>query len=576
MAVSTGTPKEKSRLKWDGLLWILPILFLLIFFYFPLGAIFSTAFSQPAVAGIQRISSGSILRPLSFTFGQALLSTLLTLLIGMPAACLFARYEFRSKRFLRILTTLPFIMPTVVVAASFNALLGARGWLNILLMNIFGWQQPPIHILNTFGAVLLAHVFYNTTIMIRVVGSPWEQLDPKFTQAGRVLGASSWRCFQEVTLPLLMPSILSATLLVFLFDFTSFGVILLLGSSGMATLEVEIFKQAMYIFNLRLSAILAIIQLACTLVMTVLISRISGNRSLALMPRLKGENTSKPVKAGEKWFTITMFIVLILLFLTPLLGLAFQSIILIAPNGKPRLTLGNYSALFVNSRNSIFYVPPLQAVLNSLLFAVLTTVIALGLGFLAAYALKQRSAFSRFMEPMMLLPLGASAVTLGLGMIIAFNSPLFNLAAFPLLLPIAHSLVAFPFVLRVLQPTIQSIPQQLRDAAASLGASPGRVWREVDLPILARAAFVSGVFAFTISLGEFGATSFLSRPEFPTIPIAIARFLSLPGTSNYGQAMAMATLLLIICAVAILVMESSQEWLTLDCSQILTGLATNV
>lgn len=148
-------------------------------------------------------------------------------------------------------------------------------------------------------------------------------------------------------------------------------------------------------------------------------------------------------------------------------------------------------------------------------------------------------------------------------MIIAFNSPLFNLAAFPLLLPIAHSLVAFPFVLRVLQPTIQSIPQQLRDAAASLGASPGRVWREVDLPILARAAFVSGVFAFTISLGEFGATSFLSRPEFPTIPIAIARFLSLPGTSNYGQAMAMATLLLIICAVAILVMESSQEWLTL-------------
>lgn len=557
---ATGvSPLQRRHVWYRGLLWLIPLLFLGFFFYVPLASIFRIAFSEITQKGSGGLQAASILNPLGFTCGQALLSTVLTLIAGLPAAYLFARFQFFGKRFLRILTTLPFILPTVVVAASFNSLFGPRGWVNELLMTIFNLSQPPLHVLNSLTAILLAHIFYNTTIVIRVVGSQWEQMNPQFIQAGRMLGASPWRCFKQITLPLLAPSILAASLLVFLFDFTSFGVILLLGRAGLATLEVEIYTQAMYLANLPMAAILAIIQMACTLAMTIAISRISGKWNLAMMPRLKGEATLRASTRSEKWFVGLMILILLVLFLIPLLSLVLQSFTQVSPDTTLKLTTSYYQSLFVNTRNSIFFVPPIQAIVNSIFFALLTTILSLLLGFMAAYALTPRTLPARVLEPLLLLPLGASAVTLGLGMIVVFNSPALNLSSFPFMLPIAHSLVAFPFVLRTLQPAIASIPPRLQEAAATLGASPARVWREVDLPILARAALVGAVFAFTMSLGEFGATSFLTRPEFPTIPIAIARFLSLPGASNFGQALAMATILLVICTVSILLLETGQK-----------------
>jgi thiamine transport system permease protein len=123
------------------------------------------------------------------------------------------------------------------------------------------------------------------------------------------------------------------------------------------------------------------------------------------------------------------------------------------------------------------------------------------------------------------------------------------------MVPFAHTLVALPFVIRALQPAIASIPERLRHAAASLGASPLEVWRNIDLPILRRAILTAAIFAFTVSLGEFGATLLISRPEYPTIPVAIERFLSQPGGLNYGQAMAMATVLMVLTLISILLIE---------------------
>jgi len=154
-----------------------------------------------------------------------------------------------------------------------------------------------------------------------------------------------------------------------------------------------------------------------------------------------------------------------------------------------------------------------------------------------------------------MLPLGASAITLGLGFIIVFNRPPFSELAFPILMPIAHSLVALPFVVRTLSPALQSIPFSLRSAAKVLGANPLKVWLEVDLPLLKPSLLVSVIFALTISLGEFGASTFLSRPDYPTLPVAIFRYISQPGALNYGQALAMSTILMSVCAVGILLIE---------------------
>ena len=154
-----------------------------------------------------------------------------------------------------------------------------------------------------------------------------------------------------------------------------------------------------------------------------------------------------------------------------------------------------------------------------------------------------------------MLPLGTSAVTLGLGFIVALDQPPLDLRASWILIPLAHTLVAFPFVVRNLTPALRSIRPRLRQVAAVLAASPGTVLRYIDIPMIGRATLVAGTFAFTISLGEFGATSLIARPEFPTVPVAIYRLITRPGEVNYGQALALSTILMLIAGAGMLLID---------------------
>ncbi|MFZ5910171.1 MAG: ABC transporter permease [Chloroflexota bacterium] len=552
-----------GRLKSSLLAWLPPLAFLGLFFFYPLARILGTTF-DPAVLTPENLRLAQ--QALRFTVYQAALSTLLTLLLGMPAAWLFARFDFPGKSLLRALTAVPFMLPTVVVAAGFNALLGPRG-LASFLFPLSSFQFP-----NTLTAILVAHVFYNTTIVIRIVGNALAQRDLRLEQAARSLGADGLRAWLHVTLPLLRPSLLAAGMLVFLFDFTSFGVILLLGGPGFATLEVETYIQALHILNLPLAGLLSAVQLICTLALSALYTRATARARVQVNPRAVFESARPPRNSRERLFAAGLVALLALFFVLPMLALPLRSVArLEAARGERNsvqyaLTGDYYRELFVNRRGSLFYVPPIRAAANSLGYAVLTVALSLLLGFPAASALARPGRLERWLDPLLMLPLGASAVTLGLGFIITFNRPLFpehwslvtehwTLLASPWLVPLAHTIVALPFVIRTLQPALASIPERLRDAAASLGASPVRAWLAVDWPIIWRAALAAGTFAFTVSLGEFGATALLARPEYPTIPVAIYRFLSQPGGLNYGQAMAMATLLMALATLGILLIE---------------------
>lgn len=561
-ALRVSSYRKTPGAEWWG---FLPLLFLGVFFLYPLGIIFILVVKAGWTDGVGEAVWRQIARPLGFTVYQATLSTLLTLLPGLPIAWVFARFRFPGKRFLRVLMTLPFILPTVVVAAGFTALLGPRGWLNLALMSLLHTSEPPIRFLNTLGAILTVHVFYNLSVIVRVVGAAWAGLDVRLEQAARTLGASPWRAFWHVTVPLLLPHIVGATLLVFLFDFTSFGVVLLLGGPRFATLEVEIYIQTMQFLNLPLAALLSAVQLLCTLLVLGLSQRLTTGAVVSLTPRVKGEGIFFP-RTWIQWLTVGLTIlVLVSLVLLPLGALVTRSLVRMEASRGERgavqagWTLDYYRELFVNRRGSLFYVPPARAVVNSLGYAFATMWIALGLGFPAAYALNRRGASRTLLDALLMLPLGTSAVSLGLGYVVAFQRPPLDVASFPLLIPIAHSLVALPFVVRTLQPALASIPRSLRDAATVLGASPWRVWWHVDLPIVGRAVLVGAVFAFTVSMGEFGATALLARPEAPTLPVAIYRFLSQPGAMNYGQAMAMSTLLMAVCALGMLVLERLQH-----------------
>ncbi len=460
------------------LLWLIPLLFLAVFFFYPLLSILTKALSSNRL--LIPTEWNRIIQPLLFTFGQAILSALLTLVIGLPVAFLFVKYSFSGKSFLRILTTVPFILPTVVVAAAFNAMLGPRGWLNLVLMNILHLTNPPIHFLNTLGAILLAHVFYNTTIIIRIIGTAWSGLNPRFEQAAKSLGASPQQVFLYVTLPLLLPSIVAALLLVFLFDFTSFGVILLMGGPAFSTLETEIYTQAIHLLNLPLAAVLSIIQLISTLLTTLFILRFSSRWLITLTPNFRLEDAQPAKSTSSRLFVFFMSTILVLIFILPILSLILSSFIQIqSDNGvlgglHVRFTATYYAELFINSRDSIFYIPPIRAIANSLIYASSTMIIALILGVVTVFVSRIKNQINRLLDHIIMLPLGTSAVTLGLGYIIVLSSTGLNLPLYSLIIPIVHSLVAFPFVVRTLQPALSAIPDSLHLAAATLGATPSR------------------------------------------------------------------------------------------------------
>ncbi len=532
------------------LIWLAPILFLAIFFFYPLTKILTLTLDFSTLANRENllITYHSLL----FTFYQATLSTILTFILGIPSAVLFSRFNFRGKSILRALTAVPFMLPTVVVAAAFNSLIGSRGLFSFLFPLSSNFTTSPTFY---FLLILTAHVFYNTTIIIRIVGNALSRLDPKLEQSARVLGADSFQAWRRIILPLLRPSLLAAALLVFMFDFTSFGVILLLGGSNFSTLEVEIYIRALKLPNLNLAALLSVIQLAFTLIFSVLYTRIISQVNTQTAPRFSAAKPAKTIK--EKIFVASLCLLLSAFFLLPLLSLPIRSLTRLEADRGQRgevqygFTTDYYKELFINRRGSLFYVPPIQAAANSLGYAGVTVLLSLALGYPAAYALAKPTRLEKFLDPFIMLPLGASAVMLGLGFILSFGRAL----ASPFFVPIAHSLIALPFVIRTLQPALASIPERLRQAASMLGASPFRVWQTVDFPILSRATLSAATFAFTVSLGEFGATLLITRPEYPTIPIAIQRFLSQPGGLNYGQAMAMATLLMVLTTLAILIIE---------------------
>ena len=534
---------------------LLPLVFLAVFFFYPLLAIFRLSLAPQGhldlAAPAKLVSTTYYARTLWFTTWQATVSTLLTVILAMPGAYIFARYRFPGKSLLQALTTVPFVMPTIVVAAAFNALLGPRSHLNLALMALFGLQRPPINLQHTIWIILLAHVFYNYTVVLRIVGGFWANLNPRLEEAARLLGADSWRAFWQVTLPLLAPALVAAALLVFIFCFTSFGVVLILGGPRFATLEVEIYRQTVHLFNLPLAATLSLAQITLTLAMTSVYTRLQARTARPLQLRPQQTTQRWPTTWRDRALVGGNVVFMVVLLLTPLLALAERSLW----TGRG-YALTNYSELFVNRRGSVFFVPPVEAVRNSLAFAALTVGLAVVLGVIGAYLLADRkSRLSRWLDPIFMLPLGTSAVTLGFGYIIALDRPPLNLRTSPLLIPIAHTLVAFPFVVRAVLPVLRGIHPHLRESASVLGASPARVWREIDLPIVSRALLVGAVFAFTISMGEFGATSLIARPQMPTMPIAIYRFLGQPGALNYGQALAMSTLLMLVCAVGFLSIE---------------------
>lgn len=524
----------------------LPVLGFAAFFFYPVLSLIGRGFVGPA--GLDLTGFAEVLtrprfrRILLFTIGQAAASAGLAVAFGLPGAYLLYRCRFRGQSSLRALVTVPFVLPTVVVGLAFRSLFADSGPLG-------SWGLD-----GSLTSILLAHLFLNYAVVVRTVGAAWANLDRRPEDAAKSLGAGPIRTFLTITAPALGPSIAAAAVLVFLFCATSFGIMTVLGNSTFSTLETEIYRQTTESLDLRTASVLSVVQIVMVTAVLVVAAAIRRRTEVTLRYRAAAD-VQKRLRATDLP-AIAVTAAMAVLLVAPIMTLVLRS--LQTPTGWG---VSNYTALATSGSGRLFLVSGWQALGNSLRAAVIAALLALTVGVLLSVVLarKPRELLPRrvigVLDGMFMLPLGVSAATVGFGFLITLDAPPLDFRSSPLLVPIAQALVATPLVVRLILPALRGADDRLRQAAAVLGASPARVWLTVDLPLMSRALAGAAAFAFAVALGEFGATSFLARPDAATLPIVIGRLISRPGAGNAGMAFAGGVVLAALCAGCVLAVD---------------------
>jgi len=491
---------------------LLPLAALALFFGFPVVSMLVRYLRPDSVANT--VTDSSLAQVWWFTTWQATASTVLTVIIGLPLTWAIARYSFKGSQTITGLVTVPFFMPAVVVAAGVKSLLDTQ----------------------SVAGILWAHVVFNVAVIVRIVGPRWALMDPALEDTAADLGANAWRTFRLVTFPYVADSLRQATAIVFMFCFSSFGVIAILGGISRRTVESEVFIQAVRLGDTHTAIALSALQAIVILVVYSIGTRgtqSSNELTLTTQQRTISRRLRLPLALAVALPTLVVTI--------PLISVVARSFIV---DGS--LSLNSYRWLF-NGTTEAIGINTTRTLTTSVKFAVVCTVMTTASALIIAAAQNT----GKLISTITAIPLMTSAVTLGLGVIVTFNDGIVNWRAQQWLIPVMQCVIALPLALRTLDPAVRAIPEEMQQAAASLGASPWRVWRRIDIPLLAPAIKRASGLAAAISLGEFGATSFLTRSDSTTIPIAIQQLLGHPGDTLTNSAFALASLCVITFTLAL-------------------------
>lgn len=512
----------------------IPLAFLAVFFVLPVVGMTLRGFRPdgtwdfgivPDVLGRSRIQ-----RVVWFTIWIAALATALSVALGLPVAHALYRTRLPVRGVWRALIVMPFVLPTVVVGVAFRTLLVSSGPLGFLGLD------------GTWVAIVLAMVFFNLGVVVRTVGAAWEGIDPRPAEAAAALGASPAQVFRTITWPALRPAVLSATSVVFLFCAGAFGVVLTLGGLRYSTIETEIYLQTVDLFDLRAAAVLSLLQF-------VVVIGLLAVTEILRMRRKTVRRTARRATLVRPGWSAGVTALVIVFILTPIAALVIRSL-----HSGDSWSLDNYRRLGTVGDGTALQVTALHALSTSWRIAVDATLMALTLGLIVAFVVSRRPA-SRVargvlgvLDGVFMLPLGISAVTVGFGFLITLDRPPLDLRTSPWLVPIAQALVALPLVVRTVLPALRSVDSRQREAARALGASAARAFVTVDLPVVIRPVLAAAGFALAVSFGEFGATSFLARPQNPTLPVVIYQLIGRPGEVNFGMAIAASVILAAVTA----------------------------
>ena len=514
--------------RWVRWSWIVPALFLGAFLAYPLSVLLRTISTGGLTVVGDRLTSPDLWQIAALAAVQATASTVLALIVGLPIANVTSRYRFRGRAVAQALVTVPFVLPTVVVALAFRSMLGS------------GVPQG-------FVLVVIAHAYVNLAVVARIVGSQWAQHDADIESVARTLGATRWRAFWDITVPALRPALASSAAVVWVFSFTSLGIVLLLGDTSTRTLESHILRQTAVLLDFPGAAAAALVQLVLVTVI-LLAGAFASRRATTRRTRpagLRDLPADRVARVSVRLVAVGTFVVV----LAPVVALVVASI-----SSDAGWTTDWWTSMGSVDAGTTRIGSPAAALATSLRLAAITALIAGVVGGLAAIAILVPGR-TRIVAVVAMVPLGVSAATLGLGTLLAFGRPPVDLRSSGLLVPIAHALIAVPLVVAVVAPALRTTDSRTMQVAASLGAHPSRAFLTAYGPVLRVVMIASAGLAAAVSLGEFGAASFLTRAGTPTVPVQIVRLLSRPGEQSLGVAAALAVVLVVTTLLLVLLVD---------------------
>jgi thiamine transport system permease protein len=516
------------------LLWAIPLVFVSVLFYWPIAKITSLGISGDWLATLLEPKTTDVVW---FTLWQAALSTLITLVIALPGAYVLYRKSFRGQQAVRALITIPFVLPSIVVAVGFTVFRNAHDfWIDLGL----AFLSDPIY------WIIAAHVFVNYSIAVRTIGGVWATMDSEIEEAAELDGAGRLKSLLAISLPQLRPAIFSASALVFLFSATSFGIVLVLGGGQVQTIETAIYFSATQFLDLEAAAALVLVQTLITAVAFLVGSSIAKG-TVGLEQVFEGSPKPRVDRRDLPATLLTAVIVFGLLLMPMLLVLveAFK-----VGDG---FGVQNFFNLSTHGARDLLNISVLDAASNSIRNMAVAAVIAFGLGTLISWLLVRTT--QKLLDLVFLVPLGVSSVVLGFGFLVSFDTHWFPLRSSWLIVPLAQALIALPMVIRLVYPALVSIGKEPIEQASLDGATSFQIWRFVESGMIKGVLLTALGYAAIISVGEFGASSFLAYGSEGTIPTLLFRLIARPGDQNYGMAMAVSAILIVFVWVVMLLLS---------------------
>ena len=497
-----------------GLIFFLVLLSFFLPLILSFVPLFSSRFDFSYITGVKSsFDFSQIFRIAAFTVSQAFFSSALACAVGFAAAYFCARKNFRGRKFLMALSSVPLCVPAIIVALSFIIFFGNNGILNSLLKSLLKQDEPPVNFVFSMAGVIIIHGFYNFPLAMKTISQVWERLSEDEPNAALLLGASKFRIFKTITFPALLNSIAVSFLLIFLFCFFSFIIILLFGGLALTTLEVELYKAARTKLDMNLAAKIALTEISAALILIFIYSKLQKKMRVQ-NENLKGRRERSAIKGfGQKiFFSFTIFII-ILFLIAPLFSIFLHSTYKV-----------NYTSIF----NKFFYFKAWKkiflsrtfwtALWTSIKIGVLTAIVSLIASLFFAYITVFYNLRKIYAVPY--LPLAVSSVMLGFGWLLLRPN------GTELILIFAQSSLAWPFAWTQIQTSLLRIPQNIINAAILLSPDKKTAFFKVIVPMCKKGIFSALAFVFAISAGDASLPIVLNIPRFNNLALLIFDYAS--------------------------------------------------